>query len=219
LFDTKNNVIILIIGDSMKRIKILLMLIVLLPVKLMAQECTDKQLADLKKIASNINYSYEYYLDSNNMYFDITIANVYNNIYILDTQTNKKYTTQEFTIKRKKDAQTLKFEIYSKTCNTLLTTKTIVLPAYNKYYGSSYCEGISEYKYCSKWNKYNLTEKEFEKLIAEYKKEILNPTIEEKNITYKTEIRGFYVFIILILLILIMLLIAIFRKKREKDII
>ena len=203
----------------MKRIKILLILIVLLPVKLMAQECTDKQLVNLKKIASNINYSYEYYLDSNNMYFDITIANVYENIYILDTQTNKKYTAKEFTIKRKKDAQTVKFEVYSKTCNTLLTTKTILLPAYNKYYGSSYCEGISEYKYCSKWNKYNFTEEEFAKLTSEYKKEVSNPTTKDEVITYKTEIRGFYVFIFLTLLILIMVLIATFKKKREKDII
>ena len=203
----------------MKRIKILLILIVLLPVKLMAQECTDKQLVNLKKIASNINYSYEYYLDSNNMYFDITIANVYDDIYILDVQTNKKYTAKEFVIKRKNDAQTIKFEVYSKSCNALLTTKTMLLPAYNKYYGSSYCEGISEYKYCSKWNKYNFTEEQFEKLTSEYKKEVLNPTIKEEVINYKTEIRGVYVFIFLTLLILIMILIAIFKKKHEKDII
>ena len=44
-------------------------------------------------------------------------------------------------------------------------------------------------------------------------------TTKDEVLTYKTEIRGFYVFIFLTLLILIMVLIATFKKKREKDII
>lgn len=203
----------------MRKVTIWLFLIVMLPVKILARECTDRELANLKKIAANINYSYEYYLNKNKMYFDVTISNVYENIYILDVATDKKYSKTEFTIESKTDGQVLKFEIYSKTCDELLTTKTINLPAYNKYYQSSYCEGIREYKYCSKWGNYNFSEQEFAKMTKEYKESILIPEKEPEIITYKTEVRGFYVFISLFLLILLMYILFLFRKKHQKDII
>lgn len=213
------SVIINIIGDNMKRATIWLLLIIMLPIKIYAKECTDGELASLKKLAANITYSYEYYFKDNEIYYDITIANLYEDIYVVDLATKDKYKAVENIIRGKKSGQALKFEVYSKTCNELLTTKIVQLPKYNKYYGSEHCKDVPEFKYCSKWGNYDLTEKEFIEKVEEYKRKIGNLVIDEEPIIYETEIPGFYVFISLILLILIMLLISIHRKKREKDII
>ena len=67
----------------MKRATIWLLLIIMLPIKIYAKECTDGELASLKKLAANITYSYEYYFKDNELYYDITIANLYEDTAIL----------------------------------------------------------------------------------------------------------------------------------------
>lgn len=197
---------------------IIILLLLVLPVSTHAKECTNKEITDLKRVASNINYSYEYYLNNNEMFFDITITNIYNNIYVIDTENNKSYSNSEVKISKKESGQTLKFNVYSKTCNELLSSKTILLPAYNKFYERIECEDISEFKYCSKWGNYKITDKEFLTKVDEYKQQHF-ASVDEDVIVYKTEIAGFYVFVGLSLFILLIILIFIIRGKKAKDII
>ncbi len=202
------------------KIKILVLLLIFCsPIIVEAEECSDREIVNLKKLASNVNYAYEYYEVQNKMYFDITINNVYKDIYVLNLANNKKYTSEEIKLQKISDGQVITLEVYAKNCqNELLTKKTITLPTFNKYFDNPLCEDIHEYKYCSRWGKYSIDESELEKYTKEYKNKIETIT-DEKTIKYQTDIKGFYVFVALILLILILILLSIFKRKKNKNII
>jgi len=200
-----------------KSIIVILVILSFCPFFVSAKECDLIEQNSKRSLANNIKWSYEYYLKNNKMYFDLTFNNVYGDLYLKDSN-NKTYNKSEFTIKGLSDNQKLSFEIYSKSCG-FISNKTISLPAYNTYYGTSYCEGIKEFRICQKWGVLgSISEEKIKEETEEYRKS-LSREIKEDPIEYKTDITGFYVIVGLIEVSLIMVLIFIFRKKREKDFI
>ncbi len=197
----------------------MLILLSFLPSFVFAKECDWAEISAEKNLARNISWSYEYYLKNNQMYFDITVSNVYGNLYIIDTSTGKKYEKTEFTIKGIKDNSKISFDIYSKKCEVSVGSKDISLPTYNKYHGTEYCKGISEFSACKKWQTLSstITEEVLKKQTSEYREELANPKVDV--VEYENATSNFYVIIGLILLALIVLLIFIIRGKREKDFI
>ena len=190
------------------------------PIIINAKECDWSEISAKKNLARNINWIYEYYLKNNSMYFDITATNIYEDLYIKDTSNGKTYNSKEITLRAIPDNKKISFEIYSRTCNEIISTKDIVLPAYNRYYGTSYCEGISEFSLCRKWGilSSSTTEEVLKKQTDEYRK-LLSAPIEIEQKQYETNITGFYIFVSLIIFVLLMFLVSIFHSKREKDFI
>ncbi len=205
----------------MKR-HIMFMLIIMsfLPSLVLAKECDWSEISAKKNLARSINWTYEYYLEDNVMYFDVTAVNIYEDLYVKDLSTDKIYSNNEFTLKKLTDNQKISFEIYSKDCNKLIATKDMSLPAYNSYYGTDYCDGISEFSSCRKWGilSSSITEDVLKKQTDDYRASLLNQKNVEP-IKYETNITGFYVFIVLAIIALMMLLIFILHDKREKDFI
>lgn len=152
------------------------------------------------------------------MYFDITVTNVYDDLYVVDAS-GKEYSKSEFVIKGLEDNQKLSFEVHSKECDDIVATKDISLPAYNKYYSTEYCKGISEYSICNKWKTLSPSDTD-EKVKAETDK--YRKTLEEPQIAateYKPNTINFYICIVLVLLALGILLNFIVRERHEKDFI
>ena len=203
-----------------KYIKIMFAILSFCPFFISAKECDWAAISDKKSLVKNIDWSYEYYLIKDKMYFDITATNVYEDLYVVDKNSGKKYTQSEFKIEKVADNQKLKFEIYSKNCNNeVVGTKEISLPSYNKYYGTEYCKDISEFTYCKKWQTLSssITESVLKKQTTEYRNSLKESSVEV--ITYKTNSANFYIFTGLAMLLLIMLLIFIVRERHEKDFI
>ena len=200
-----------------KGLKIIAIILSFLPIIVSAKECDWAEISNKKTLARNISWSYEYYIVKNKMYFDITVSNVYDDLYVIDLRTGKKYTKKEFVIEKLSDNQKLQFEIYSQECKEQVATKDIALPTYNKYYGTSYCEGISEFSSCKKWQTLSssITEEVLKEQTNEYRESIANPKVEV--IEYGNQESNFYIFIGLILFSLILLLIFTIRGKREKN--
>ena len=208
-----------IIGDGMKKYRIILLIFICLPFIVKARECTAKEINDLRKLNSYVNFSYEYYFIDDDIYFDITYTNLNSDLYMIDSSTNIKYTLKESTIKKYKNGQTIKFVFYSKTCNNeYIGERSVSLKKYNKYYKSEYCKDILEYEYCTKWMNNNIPVAEFKKMTDDYRTKISKPVTEEVD-NYKTDIQGFYLFITIIEFILFVTFISIFKQKRAKDII
>ena len=202
-----------------KYIKIMLILLSFLPSFVLAKECDWSEISAEKNLAKNISWSYEYYIKNNKMYFDITVSNVYGDLYVVDTSTKKTYEKTEFTIKEVSDNSKINFSVYSKTCGVSVGSKEISLPTYNKYHDMEYCEGIGEFSLCKKWQTLSatITEDVVKKQTDEYREELANP--KANVIEYGNTTSNFYVIVGLILLALIILLILIIRGKREKDFI
>lgn len=202
-----------------KYVKIILLLLSFLPSSILADSCDWAEISAKKNLARNISWSYEYYVKNNKMYFDITVSNVYEDLYVVDNSSKKTYSKTEFIIKELSDNQKLSFDIYSKKCGEVVATKEISLPTYNKYYTSEYCKGISEFSYCKKWQTLSstITEEVLKKQTDEYRKGLEEKQV--KVIEYGATSSNFYVIVGLILLALVIFLVLIFRKKREKDFI
>ncbi len=203
-----------------KCIKYMLVLLSLLPFLVSAKDCDWGEEAEKRNLARNISWAYEYYLVKNEMRFNIIVSNLYEDLYIIDTSTSKKYTKSEFVIENLADNQKLSFEIYSKECNDRnVGSKDIALPKYNKYYGTKYCEGISEFSSCRKWQTLSasITEEVLKKQTDEYRESLKKPDV--KVIEYESNATYFYIFAGLALFGLTLLLIFIVREKHEKDFI
>ena len=202
-----------------KCVRFMLFLLSLVPLLATAKECDWSEISAKKNLAKEISWSYEYYLDNNNMYFDVTATNVFEDLYVVDETTGNRYTKGEFIIKKLSDNQKLVFDIYSKDCEEQIATKDISLPAYNKYYGTEYCKGISEYTYCKKWQTLSssITEEVLKNKTNEYRKSLEEDSTE--IIRYGTNSPSFYIFSGIVIFALILLLIFIIRGRREKDFI
>ena len=200
-----------------KYVLVTLILLSFFPFFITAKTCDWADISEEKNLAREINWSYEYYFSGGDIYFDITATNILEDLYVKDLKTQKVYSTKEFTIKKVLNNQKLTFEIYSKNCGELIATKEMSLPAYNKYYGTEYCQGISEFSYCRKWGIVSMVTNEevLKNKTEEYRKDLETDDIEPQK--YETNITGFYIFVALAILCLTLILNVIIYGGREKD--
>ena len=156
----------------MKKVLLLISLIMLFPVSAYAYSCDYNEQARLRRIASNVMTSYEYVENNDNVTFNVTLTNITNEIYILDTTTNKKYYyngSNEITINGYGPNTNIRYLIYptkNDCMASFLTTKYVNTPYYNKFYKDELCKGKT-YSICNKWVKVSLTYDEFVKTINE----------------------------------------------------
>jgi len=147
---------------------ILTLLLILLPLSAKAYTCGYNEQADLRKMASNIQTSYDYYEYEGNAYFNVTLTNMNDRLYVVDTTTGRYYYyngTSEITINGYPASSNIKYKIYPTKANCMssyLVIKYVNLPDYNKYYLDPLCEG-KNYAICNKWSRNTLTYEEFTK--------------------------------------------------------
>ena len=131
-------------------------------------ECDYQRLADLNKIAGNVQFSYTYTPIENNLIFDVDISNITNDIYIVDNfdkTFNSNVTTAQYY-----PGAIISYVIYSNDSNCLgerITTKYLNLPFYNKYSSYPECKVNTNLSVCQFWgDQAILTDNEFYERIA-----------------------------------------------------
>lgn len=217
----------------MKKIILIVSLLFLLPISVQAKantSCDYTLLANLKSLASNINISYDYYIESNEAYFNVTINNITPDIYIVDNVTNVIYNYQntsagEVIINNYKDVTKLQYSVYSSdnNCNgELLSTLYITLPTYNQYSSNPVCDDIKDYSLCQRWNPFNGTHEDFITRVNNYKnsKVVEEDPIEEekKDITTLLDKLGTLYskyYIVLYVIIILPSIIIIYRHNKK----
>lgn len=210
----------------MKKIFLLFILMLLIPVtKVEGLYCTFNEIANLKKLAANVNYYYEYIEKDNNVSFNVTLVNLNKDFYFIDSTNNKEYTYQknEIKISGYKSGQTIKYTFYPVNIfcqDEPLYTIRIVLPTYNKYYTDEICKGVENYSLCQKWSTHNLTYEQFVAKVKEYK-EKTNNNEEEKEDATKSNLTNYIIdflvnyYYIIILVVLSLVFMIYIIKKRE----
>lgn len=169
----------------MKKI-LLFSLVLLFPIiKVNALYCSYSDLAYLKKLASNISYYYDYEEINNNVSFKITLTNLQDELYIVDSTSGKRYdySDKEITIDGYQSGQIIRYYVYSTKgdCEDVLYTVVVNLPTYNPYYRDEICKGIENYTLCQKWSTHGLSYEKFKERVQSYL-EVEKPTevIEEE---------------------------------------
>lgn len=209
----------------MKRIIIVFILMLLVPLTYAKASCDYNEIAKLKKIASNVNVDYDYVEKNNSVTFTVRLTNLNNKIYFVDNTNYKKYlyTKDEIVISNYSDSQTIKYVFYpsdSSCGNQPLYTINLTLPTYNKFYTDSICKGIESYSLCQKWSTHNLNYDKFIEKVQDYKNSIIIESppeeIEEVTETFGNMIISFlinYYYLFIIVFIIIFALIYAIRKK------
>lgn len=204
---------------------LLFFLIIVFPKNVNAS-CSDEQIIRLNKLAKNIKLSYSYTEKNDAVKFNIVITNLNKDLVIIDRYTNKEYNLSgEVTINNINQNTENMFYIYpsDKQCNDdLLSTKTIEIPYYNKYYNDKICNNMEQYYFCQKFsNKSYEYEYIYEKITEINKK---NNNTEKTKTTEKSIFSNIaylyskYYYLILPILITISCY-GIYKKNKEDDLI
>ena len=177
----------------MKRLLTVLFLltILFLPFKVKAAwYCDYIELAELKDIATNIKYVYDYRIENDKAIFKITLTNIYKEFYVYDVKNDKYYypdsnkDISEITIDGYQSGISYNFIVYTtraKCEEKVIYSFYVTLPTYNKYYNDLLCKDYQDYKLCQKWaNLGNLSYDDFKKQMNEYI-ESLKPKEESKE--------------------------------------
>lgn len=203
--------------------KLLVILLLIVPSKVHGYYCNYEDIAKYKKIASNINYSYEYEEVNNDVLFHVTLVNLNNALYLKDSNSNiYNYTSNEIVVDAK-SGENLIFYVYptDSFCeDKFIYTLRIQLPTYNKFYNDPICSGVENYSLCNKWSTHNLNYDKFIQNVNNYKEslkknEIINNNEEKGLIYYVIEFLIKYYYIILIIIITVCSTIIYFRRKRD----
>lgn len=125
--------------------------------------CDYQRMAELSKIASNVQFSYSYEVVDGYPQFIANISNITSDIYLEDNYGNIINSNNEIQFSVT-GSDLLKYNIYSKdnSCyGELLTTKYLSLPIYNYYSEDSLCQKNLNSKYCQKWGSFDITYDDF----------------------------------------------------------
>lgn len=178
----------------MKRILLIICVLLLAPKVAFARSktsCDYTLLANLKKLASNINVTYTYYIKDNEAYFDVTLTNLQENIYFTDNFNRTYYYNNTLggviTIPGYRSGK-VTFTFYSndsECLNEKLSVKYANLPYYNSFYNYEECKGIEEFSLCQKWSKSNYGYDEFRERTNKYKQSKNNSEVNNNEIISK----------------------------------
>lgn len=123
-------------------------------------ECSFERGAELSRIASNVQLSYNYKLEYG-LEYDVHITNLTNDVYAMDNFGNVFTGNGDITKHYSHDenvsfysGDTIYYNIYSNDDNCkgeYLMKKYITLNDYNEYSTSPECLKYPDFKYCQKW--------------------------------------------------------------------
>lgn len=189
-------------------------------------KCSDSRMAELNKIASNVKISYGYDVSSDSIEYDVYIANLTNDVYVLDSYDNIFSGTNDIIKHYSHDEEimffpgdTISFKIYSNDINCkdeILTNKYITLLNYNHYSLSQECINNPKFKYCNLWkNPAGIDQELFDSELQAY----LNNKKNVKNIEDSENVYNIFfdnVIFMAILFFIICLFIFFIRRVRKK---
>lgn len=190
--------------------------------------CSYSDISRLKKLVSNISFSYDYIEEGHTINFSVTINNMHNDVYFIDATSGETYykgDTDEIVINGYGQGSNIRYIFYGNTgtCKDIqLSIQYVTLPYYNIFYKDDLCKGLEEFKLCQKWTTVGI------KNYSEFKKEIYNylKSLEGKEPTDETVVVGESIFSIILgyllkyyyvvlIIIIVVCLFAMYRLSKK----
>lgn len=222
--------------DWMKKIILVITILLLFPSTIIGYECSSADRKRLQKLADNITYTVDSYIDNKgNTKFQIIFAGVSKEIAIFNAETYKYYFyldmenngIGEVLINNINDNNKYMFDISGTLrCNTITLRNIIVnIPKINDFYGSKVCKDAMEYYLCQKYTSVNIDYNEFEKKVTNYIKNkeksndnsIINNVDEENYLKFLKLYQKYYFFTLIVTINLFILLVFKWFRKNKKE--
>lgn len=165
----------------MKKI-LLFVFITLIFVQNVYAECDYNNEVELTKLASKINYDYEY--DKEHNTFTYHIYNVNDRLYLMNNSMMIKPEDNKVTIYNVKEGEYLNLPVKSlESCYESLMTLYIIVPYFNEFYNSAECKGYEDkLKICKdEFLSFNPDINILNDAIYNYNNSISNTKVEQKE--------------------------------------
>ena len=210
----------------LKKIKYLVLMIIcmcVVPLTTHAQ-CDYQRLAELSRIASNVQFNYTYEMVDSYPNFSVILSNLTNDIYIVDNF-GKIFSGSEEFINPYKEGNTITFTFYSNDANCQgeeLTKRYVSLPEFNPRYNTDECKLYPEFSLCQMWTNTSFSAEQFAIQLENYKQQLNASSIlnaEPKGSSWDVILsflsNNALIFSIIGILVLISICILIVRKIRH----
>ena len=193
------------------------MIIIFIIPGIVQAECSYERTAELSRIASNVQFSYDYDDDLN---FNVTISNLTNDIYITDDSMNFFSGTGEKNMNYI-NGTSISYSIFSNdpSCkDEKLLTKYVNLPSYNYYYSSDECQRYPNFKYCTLWGATDIDVEQFESELAKYinSDDVVNNEVKKNNLWLDFLEDNKVQIIVCLIGVIVIALIFVVRRIRKK---
>ena len=201
-----------------------------------ASLCDYGLMSDYRSLAKNINITYSYKMENNEPVFEVTISNLYEDMYIVDTLTKATYDKDDFTsdneivISGYPDDKKITYQIYTRVVGCygkMLTTRYVTFPNYNEFSTDEVCIGAEEFSLCQRWGAVAV---DYDTFVAEVKAYKEEKALRQELITFDkkktfwervfTFIGNYYAYLVSLVIIIILLISALkkfFIKKNQFD--
>ena len=181
--------------------------------------CSYSTKSNQRILASNVNFNVDYRIVNDEAIFKVTITGINEDLYV--SFDNNKYYGKDsdmVVIDNLKAGSKNKFDVYSYAYDFCsfgsLSSKTISLPIYNKYYSDDLCLEHQDSNLCYRWSSVSMSYDEFKKAVSKLdveEEEIIDePVIVKKSISK-------YLFVIVFGFIFVISGIMIFVKRKDVD--
>ena len=192
-------------------------------------ECTQDEMNRLKELANNVEFTYEYRIDETNPgegdywvkipMYTIKAINLHDDLEvktISDFPVEFTKTTPQYDNFMNGEIVRIQFIAYTPNlCSgQTVLTKTIKLPYFNLYSLRDECKDNPDFKYCSEYGNYNITDEEFQSELEKYNTKGIDK-VKEKATNFLKE---YWVYLASGLGIIILItIITIIIKKHRRD--
>lgn len=183
-------------------------------------ECDYQRLAELSRLASNVQLSYTYSEENG---FQITMTNLTNDLYATNIYGQRIDGGAERVFEAVSGSYN--YDIYSNDSNCpgeFLLRKSINLPVRNSYSYYDECKQYPNFKYCQMWSNISVTHEQFMEELEQYKgnvEEMKDQLTTEKISIFDTllEVLGanWFMFVFLGVVVLLTLIIFFVKKKHK----
>lgn len=187
-------------------------------------ECGYQRQAELSRIASNVQFSYNYQFVDHYPQFMVTATNLTNDIYMVDNY-GTVFSGKSEIMGTYKDGNTITFTFYSNdtNCHGEEISKSYVnLPEFNPRYNSEDCKLYPNFSLCQMWTTTSFSAEQFENQLSIYKKnnDIKYTPHKEKESIWKViltfvfdNILRFVVFGVILLILVVMF---VYNRKKNR---
>ena len=132
--------------------------------------CTYEIKAELRNLASNVNFNLDYDIVNDEASFKLTITGVDSGLYVVDDDNHRYDGGQDIVINNIKGGAKIKYRVrsvyYDACINKDLYVKSISTPYYNKYYNDDLCLKHKDSDLCYRWRSTDMSYDDFKKRIA-----------------------------------------------------
>lgn len=221
-----------------KRIyRLIIIMVLFFSIPSIKANCTNEEIATLKKEANKIKIEYEHIEDVGitESIYNLEVKSITNKFYVILDDIDKKYSSENndnlININSVTSGKHV-IKIYSSECGNLMNTISFRLSKINSYYYDPLCIGIDgeDFELCNKYYDYDVTYDDFKQRVERYRyinkigDDDSNKNNNDKdnifNIIYNYIINNKMYFLIgMGVLVGLILLIILIRSKKNRSVL